>query len=151
MIITIITEIKVIIIIIIIIIITYQENFAYCKKIILVLIFNFKGMFIDILKRIKRSNEWQFINCWFLTDSVLKLIFQLDPKSFAFFGRRSYSILPWKSNFDSNEVLLSREAMNCCMNSRPWIVKKAFSEGYAIYKPLGILGFENFDISRVTN
>ena len=72
MIITIIIEIKVIIIIIII---TYQENFAYCKKIILVLIFNFKGMFIDILKRIKRSNEWQFINCWFLTDSVLKLIF----------------------------------------------------------------------------
>ena len=42
--------------------------------------------------------------------------------------------------------------MSYCINSRPWIVKEAFSEGYAIYKPLGILGFESFDMSRlVTN
>ena len=39
--------------------------------------------------------------------------------------------------------------MSYCINSRPWILKEAFSEGYAIYKPLGTLGFKSFDISRL--
>ena len=39
----------------------------------------------------------------FLTDSLLKFIFLLDPKFFMFLGSWSCSVLSWECNFNSNK------------------------------------------------
>ena len=87
------------------------------KKSILMLIFISKRYLeeilkiIDILKRINCNNEQQVIKFWFLTDSVLKLIFLLDSRFFTFFDRWSCSMRPWESNFDSNKVFWMKKGL----------------------------------------
>ena len=58
------------------------KNFGYSKVTTLMLVSHFRGMLIVIFRRMNRNEEWQVIDCWFLTDSVLELVFLLNtPKT----------------------------------------------------------------------
>ena len=67
---------------------------------ILVLIFHFRGLFIDILKKINCNDEL-LINCWFFwLIHSWNWSFCHIRIFFTFFDRWSRSVLPWESNFN---------------------------------------------------
>ena len=114
-----------------------RKSCTCCKKTILVLIFHFRGLFIDILKKINCNNEQKIINCWFFGWFITEI------DLFVRHGIFSHFLIDGPVQCCSEKTILiqirfsgrGKGCMSYCMKNRSLNLKEAFSEGCTICKP----------------
>ena len=118
-----------------------RKNCACWKKTILVLIFHFRGLFIDILKIIN-CNDGQVINCWFFDRFIPEIDLFVTPEFLSHFSIDGpVQCCPEKAILIQIRYFAWwKGCMSYCIKNRSWNLNEAFSEGCAICKPPAILG-----------
>ena len=109
------------------------------KKTILVLILHFRGLFVD-------NKKLQ----WWIANHKLLVFWLIHYWNWSFYQTRIFShfSLDGPVQWCPEKAILiqikffgwGKGFMSYCIKNRPWNLKEAFSEGWAICKPSAILG-----------